>query len=182
MNRNPFINGPGVQVPDPSNQRMGFMPSNKEVTATRGVKIRNKSSIQREQEEKEREEYKAKFEENADKTVQYHNEKSSKAIKIISVYLKMIEDKTLAKNRGSIANDVERENRQNIIQLAIDMNNDENEEDNGKGSIVVLSAVTKILLMQRDRLNELEFEVEQLKRELKKLSSQPKQQTFNADQ
>ncbi|MCK9567687.1 hypothetical protein M0R72_01900 [Candidatus Pacearchaeota archaeon] len=178
MPRSPFVNGPGTQLPD--NQRIGFMPTNKEVVATRGVKLRTKAAIQKEQDQQEREEYKARFEENADKTVKYHDEKSKKAIDIITRYHKLTEDKTLFRNRGSIATDVEREIRQQIIQLALDMNNDENEEDNGKGSVVVLSVVTKILLMYRDRLNDLEYEIQQLKRELHKVSSASAQQTSNA--
>jgi len=170
MSNNSFVNMPGESIIDP-NQKMGFQNTNKEVVATRGVKIKTKAAAQREQAEKEREDYKNKFEINAEKTVQYHNEKSSHAVDIISRYLRMIDDKTLIRNRGSIANDVEREIRQQVIQLALDMNNDENEEDNGKGAVVVLSAVTKVLLMYRDRLNDLEFEVQQLKRDFNKLSS-----------
>jgi hypothetical protein len=174
-----LVNGPGLAAPDP-NKRMGFMPTNKEIVATRSVKLKTKAVAQKEQDAQERKEYEARFEENAEKTIKYHDEKSKKAIDIISRYLKMTEDKTLKRNRGSIANDVEREIRQEIINLALDMNNDENEEDNGKGSVVVLSAVTKILLVYRDRLNDMEFEVQQLKRELSKLSSQPAQQMSNA--
>ena len=179
MPRSPFAqnNGPG---PDP-NKRMGFMPSDKEVVATRGVKLKSKATVQKEKDAQEREEYKARFEENAEKTIKYHDEKGNRAVEIISRYLKMTEDKTLVINRGSIANDVEREIRQELIQLALDMNNDENEEDNGKGSVVVLSVVTKILMRYRDRLNDLEFEMQKLKREVSKLSSQTGQQTPNAN-
>ena len=177
MPRN-YPTGAGSAGPDP-NQRIGFMPTNKEVVATRSVKLKTRAAVQKEQEAKEREEYKERFEENADKTIKYHQDKGSKAIEVISRYLKMAEDKTLVRNRGSIANDVEREIRQQIIQLALDMNNDENEEDNGKGSVVVLSAVTKIILLYRDRLNDLEYEIQQLKRELNKSSSSA-QQTSNA--
>ena len=178
MSRNQ-INGPG-QAQIPSNQRIGFMPTNKEVVATQGVKLKTKAALQKEQEAKERAEYQERFSENADKTVQYHNEKENLAVDLVSRYLKLTEDKTLVRNRGSIANDVEREIRQKIIQLALDMNNDETEEDNGKGSVVVLSVVTKVLLTYRDRINDLEYEVQQLKRELIKLSSQSAQQTSNA--
>jgi hypothetical protein len=179
MPRNQFV-PPSGAGPNP-NQRMGFMPSNKEVVATRGVKIKPKSAVQQEQSAKEREEYKARFEENAEKTIKYHDEKGTKAVEVISRYLNITEDKTLVINRGSIANDVEREIRQDLIQLALDMNNDENEEDNGKGSVVVLSAVTKILMRYRDRLNDLEFEMQTLKRELNKLSIQSAQQTSNVN-
>jgi hypothetical protein len=178
MSRSPFINGPGMAAPDP-NKRMGFMPTNREIVATRSVKLKTKAAVQKEQEEQEREEYKARFEENAERTVKYHDEKSKKAIDIISRYMKITEDRTLNRNRGSIANDVEREIRQELIKLAEDMNNDENEENDGKGSVVVLSVVTKILLNYRNRLNDMEFEIQQLKRELK-LSSQPAQQASNA--
>jgi hypothetical protein len=96
----------------------------------------------------------------------------------------MSEDKTLAQNKGGIADDVEREIRQDLIQLALDLNNDENEEDNGKGSVIALSAMTKILLVYRDRLNELEYQLLQLKRELnaKNLSSRPARQGSNASE
>jgi len=180
MPRNPFATtGAGSAGPDP-NQRIGFMPTNREVVATRSVKLKTKAAAQKEQEAKERAEYQERFEDNAQKTIKYHQDKGTKAVEVISRYLKMTEDKTLLRNRGSIANDVEREIRQQVLQLALDMNNDENEEDNGKGSVVVLSAVTKILLMYRDRLNDVEYEVQQLKREIHKLSSASTTQTSNA--
>lgn len=180
MSKNPYsVTGAGAAGPDP-NQRMGFMPKNREVVANRSVKLKTKAAVQKEQEAKEREEYKERFEDNAQKTIQYHQDKGAKVVDVISRYLKMTQDKTLSRNRGSIANDVEREVRQQVIQLALDMNNDENEENNGMGSVAVLSAVTKIVFMYRDRLNDLEYEIQQLKREVSKLSSASTQQTSNA--
>lgn len=135
----------------------------KEVVATRGVKLKNKSQERREQEKREREEYRVKFENNADKTIQYHQEQNNNAINVIQKYMRISDDKILSSNKNAIANDVEREIRQELIQLALDLNNDENEEDNGKGSVVVLSVITKILLQYRDRINQLEYELSQLK-------------------
>ncbi len=170
--------------PDP-NRKIGFSDAHtREVTATRGVKLKNKSAEKVEQEKKEREAYKARFDDNADKTVKYHEDQSSRAVQIIQRYMKMTEDKTLAQNRGGIANDVEREIRQDLIQLALDLNNDEFEEDNGKGSVVVLSALTKVLLQYRDRINQLEFDIQQMKRASQKTntaSSTPYSQATNAD-
>jgi hypothetical protein len=170
--------------PDP-NRKIGFSDAHtKEVTATRGVKLKNRSAEKLEQEKKEREEYKARFDDNADKTVKYHQEQSSHAVQVIQRYMKMTEDKTLSQNKGSIANDVEREIRQDLIQLALDLNNDEFEEDNGKGSVVVLSALTKVLLQYRDRINQLEFEIQQMKRTSQRtnmVSSAPHLQATNAD-
>jgi hypothetical protein len=170
--------------PDP-NRKIGFSDAHtKEVQATRGVKLKNRSAEKLEQEKKEREEYKARFDDNADKTVKYHQEQSSRAVQVIQRYMKMTDDKTLSQNKGSIANDVEREIRQDLIQLALDLNNDEFEEDNGKGSVVVLSALTKVLLQYRDRINQLEFEIQQMKRTSQKTntaSSAPHLQATNAD-
>jgi hypothetical protein len=170
--------------PDP-NRKIAFSDAHtREVTATRGVKLKNKSAEKLAQEKKEREEYKARFEDNAEKTVKYHEQQGGRAVQIISRYMKMTEDKTLAQNRGSIANDVEREIRQDLIQLALDLNNDEFEEDNGKGSVVVLSALTKVLLQYRDRINQLEFEIQQMKRASQRVntaSSAPYPQATNAD-
>lgn len=169
--------------PDP-NKKVAFSDAHlKEVKATRGVKLRNRSADQREQEKKEREEYKARFDDNAEKTVKYHQEQGNHVIQTIQRYMKMADDKTLSRNKGGIAGDVEREIRQDLIQLALDLNNDEFEEDNGKGSVIVLSAVTKILMQYRDRINELEFEIQQLKRSQQRInvsSAQPVQGT-NAD-
>jgi hypothetical protein len=171
-------------VPRDPNRRLGFQDVDKEVVATRGVKLKNKSAERKEKEKVEREEYKQKFDERAEKTIQHYNEQNSRAIEIISRFIKMSEDKTLAQNKGGIADDVEREIRQDLIQLALDLNNDENEEDNGKGSVIALSAMTKILLVYRDRLNELEYQLLQLKRELnaKNLSSRPARQGSNASE
>jgi hypothetical protein len=178
----PISQGPVNRPP----RQMGFQNGGvgKEVVATRGVKLKNKAAEQKEKEKTEREEYMRKFDERAEKTVKHHTEQGNRAIDTISRFLKMTEDKTLARNRGGIANDVEREIRQELIQLALDMNNDENEEDNGKGSVVVLSVVTKIIMMYRDRLNQLEYEIHQLKNALQKKepSSQATQQASDAGQ
>jgi hypothetical protein len=166
------------------NRRLGFQDTDKEVVATRSVKLKNKAAEQKERDRTNREEYRQKFEENADKTIQYHDDKNKRAVDCVSRYLKMANDKTLIQNKGGIAEDVEREIRQELIQMALDLNNDENEEDNGKGSVAVLSVVTKIIMLYRDRLNQLEYEMHQLKRELQRRdsSSRPTPQTTNAEQ
>lgn len=179
---NRFVN-PTAQ-PEPG-RKIAFSDAHtKEVVATRGVKLRNKAAEKKAQEKKDREEYKQRFEENAEKTVQHHQQQGSKAVEIIQRYVRMAEDKTLSENKGGIAQDVEREIRQDLIQLALDLNNDENELDNGKGSVVVLSALTKILLSYRDRINKLDYELQQMKAAQKraKLSSPPPEQGTNANE
>lgn len=132
---------------------------NKEVVATKGVKIRNRDQELKEKENTEKENYRAKFNQMADKTVQNYNEKNKKAIEAIHKFITISQDKTLAKNKGAIGIDIEKEIRQELIQIGIDTNNDPSEEMDGTGSIIILSALCKVILLQRDRLNELEFEL-----------------------
>lgn len=150
---------------DNTNRKVGFSNVNKEIVATRGVKLKNKKAEAIAKEKEAKEEYKKKFEENADRTVAYNEEKGNRALDVISKFLKVSEDKTLAQNKGSIGNDVEREIRQDLIQLALDLNNDETEEDNGKGSVIALSVLSKIILIHRDRINELEYKLKALEYE-----------------
>lgn len=161
---------PNQTAAPPPNQKLGFQEE-REVTATRGLKLKNRQVESIEKEKVAHDEYMRKFDTLADKTVQHHNEQNARAVECVSRFMKLSEDRELKQNKGTIGLDVEREIRQSIIQLAIDLNNDENEVDNGKGSVVVLSAVTKILLLYRDRINQLEYEIELLKLENKKKSS-----------
>jgi hypothetical protein len=155
-------------------QRLGFQNTT-EVTATRGVKLRNKNAEKKEQEKLDKEEYIKKFDQAADNLISYNEDKTKRTVGIISKFLRLAEDKTLSKNKGSIAIDVEKEIRQDVIQIALDLNNDETEEDNGKGSVVVITALIKIILSQRDRLNDLEYENQLIKQEIVKINPQSSQ-------
>ena len=168
---NRFVDPTTPNTRDP-NQRMGFQDVNKEVTATKGVKIKSRAAREREEALAAQAEYKKKFEARADQTIAHHNEQSKKAVESVSSFIKMCQDKTLRQNRGAIADNVEREVRQGLIQLALDLNNDENDPDNGKGSVVILSALSKIILDYRDRINELEYELKVLKNQIQS-STQP---------
>lgn len=196
MAANPIFSNPGhnrnpKHLPgNPRNQqqRAGFSGNGgvgkEDVVATRGVKIKSKSAQYAEVEKTEREEYKRRFEERAEETIVHRNEQEGQIIETITRFLKVSDDKTLTSNRGHIAVDVEREIRQDLLEVAQEMNNDETVLDNGKGSIVAISVLTKVLMSYRDRLNQLEYELHQIKREQarQKTSSQPKQGPSNADQ
>lgn len=153
---------PPQPTPRDPNRAIGFQ-GDREVVATRGVKLKNKAHEQAAQQKKEREEYMRGFEQKADQTVQHHVDTGNATVDIISKYMKMSDSKILPHNRGSIGDDVEREIRQKLIQLALDLNNDESQEDNGYGSVAVISAVLKVLQLYRDRINILEYEVQDLK-------------------
>lgn len=140
-------------------KKIGFQNTDKPVVATRGVKLKNKASEKAELEKIEKQQYKEKFERAADRTMQNIEDNNTKALNVISKFLKMSEDKTLHKNKGAIALDVEREIRQELIQLVMDFDNDATEDEYGKGSIIAISILSKIVLNLRDRLNDLEYEL-----------------------
>ena len=140
-------------------KKIGSQNTDKPVVATRGVKLKNKASEKAELEKIEKQQYKEKFERAADRTMQNIEDNNTKALNIISKFLKMSEDKTLHKNKGAIALDVEREIRQELIQLVMDFDNDATEDEYGKGSIIAISILSKIVLNLRDRLNDLEYEL-----------------------
>jgi len=69
---------------------------------------------------------------------------------------KTILDKTLPQNRNVFNIESEKEMLQNMIQLAIEINNDPNEQE-GMGSLTWITCLFKTTLAQRDRINELEY-------------------------
>jgi len=144
--------------------KIGFTDVNKDVVATRGVKLKNKAAEKREAEKLEREQYKERFEKAADQSFKDDQDTHEKALNTISKFMKMSEDKTLSRNKGSIALDVEREIRQELRQLVIDLDNDETKDEYGTGSIIAISILSKIVLNLRDRINDLEYENVQLKK------------------
>lgn len=69
---------------------------------------------------------------------------------------KTVSDKTLPQNRNVFNMEAEKELLQNMVQLAIDINNDPSEQE-GMGSLTWIICLFKTVLAQRDRINELEF-------------------------
>jgi hypothetical protein len=100
------------------------------------------------------------------------NEQSSdykkKAGELALKYKKTMEDKTLGKNKSIFANEVERELISDMIKLAVDINNDSNEKE-GMGSLSWITVLLKSSFSQRDKINELEYELFQLRKAIELL-------------
>lgn len=143
----------------------------REIVATRGVKLKNKAYEKIEKEKKTKEEYKKSFEKRVEQQIEYKNERDHQVVEAIQKFILLASDKVLPENKGLIGADVENEVRKEVINIASQLNDDENIEANGYGSIVLLSAVCKILLTYRDRLNILEFESRKLRQEIAKISN-----------
>ena len=105
--------------------------------------------------------FQAQVEEANDKMVDY----KKRASELFAQYNKTVMDKTLVSNKNVLNIDAERELLQNMIQLAIEINNDPNEQD-CMGSLTVITCLMKINLAQRDRINDLEYSLVQLKKRI----------------
>lgn len=84
-----------------------------------------------------------------------------RANELASSLLELMNDKTLAANKNIIQKDVERETLSNLLKLAEEINNDENENE-GTGSLFLNTLLFKCILLQRDKINALEYEVSKL--------------------
>lgn len=98
------------------------------------------------------------------KVNQIQERKSSnqtKAAELSSQFFQLLNDKTLKQNKSVFAKEMERELLTKMIQLAIDVNNDQNEQE-GMGSLSWIIVLFKACLSQRDKINQLEFAISQL--------------------
>ena len=97
--------------------------------------------------------------------VQQVHEKSSsykiRAAELANNFSQLMSDKTLAQNKNPFANEVRRELLGNMVQLAKDINNDPNELE-GDGSLIWIIVLFNTCFDQRDRINQLEYNLSKL--------------------
>jgi hypothetical protein len=105
--------------------------------------------------------------EDFDEKVKQVNEQNSlykqRAAEYSIQFKKTIADKTLQQNRNVFSNELEQEIVSKMIRLAADINEDPNEQE-GMGSLMWVALLMKTCLYQRDRINDLEYSVSQLKK------------------
>lgn len=88
-----------------------------------------------------------------------------RAAELFLQFNKTMADKTLAQNRNLFNQETEKELLQNMVQLAIEINNDISENE-GMGSLTWITCLFKTCLAQRDRINELDYEHAILKKRM----------------
>jgi hypothetical protein len=76
---------------------------------------------------------------------------------------KIIKDKTLRNNKNVIQRDMEQELIDKMITFAFQVNHDEAEQE-GAGSVSLILLLLKATLYQRDRINELEYNLMQVQK------------------
>lgn len=89
----------------------------------------------------------------------------TRAAELSAQFAQILNDKTLKQNKNVFAKEMERELLTKMAQLAIEVNNDQNEHE-GMGSLSWIVLLLKTCLNQRDKMNQLEFIVSQLEKKL----------------
>jgi hypothetical protein len=125
--------------------------------------------------EKEPKPSKEIFEKKVEEINKKMNDYKTKAAELALSYKKLILDKTLTQNKNIFSEEVEKETLSKMVNLAIEINNDENEQE-GMGTLGWVTLLLKYFLHHRDRLNTLEYQLltmqknnEELKKEINKL-------------
>jgi hypothetical protein len=80
-------------------------------------------------------------------------------------YISLLKDKTLKQNKNSFVKELEKEIIADMVQLAIDINNDPAEQE-GMGSLSWITLLLQVNLAQNNRINELEYKVSLLENKL----------------
>ncbi len=86
------------------------------------------------------------------------NDYKSRASELALNYKKLIFDKTLPQNKNIFLEDLEKDTLSKMISLAVEINNDENEQE-GMGTLSWITLLLKYFLYHRDRINSLEHSV-----------------------
>lgn len=149
------------------NKKEPFMDDEVESPQPSGVKLKNSDSIFANVPKKPSQ---AELDKSVADFNKRQNSYKERASELSLNFRKILEDKTLPDNKNIFAADLEKEIMGNLGQLAIDINTDEKEVE-GMGSVGIITLLLRCLLIQRDKLNLLQFSVEKLENTVKSLNS-----------
>jgi uncharacterized membrane protein len=151
-------------------ERMPFQYDQPEVVATKGLKIKPKVSekkLAEQNQEQHRQDLRERFEKLADQAEATHIDRRQAAYDIARKFITSIRDRQLTRNKSVLVKDVETEIRRDLVTFATEINNDQNEELDCLGSMAVLNLLIKVAFEQRDRINELEYQLVQMDKKLR---------------
>jgi hypothetical protein len=132
-----------------------------ETAVTKKMKLTNeRSSIAKKADEQEA------FKQRAVALMDNRQDQRERGVALVTQFLTSMKEKVLPKNQGVLA--------QELVKLVIEINNDDTEPQDGMGSATLFAALLRVVMLQRDRINELEYRLLQVE---KNLSSPPKPET-----
>lgn len=130
------------------------------------LKISNKNSIFNALPKKPNPaEFQRQVQESQEVTMGYELE----AAQLAAMFQKLLEDKTLPENKNQLALESERELIGKIVEIAVKLNNDENEKE-GMGSVGASILLFRAVLFQKDKINTLEYNLAQAEKKIKSLT------------
>jgi len=131
-----------------------------------GLKISNKNSIFNSLPKKPNPaEFQQKVKDTQEKIMGYEAEASQLAV----MFKKMLDDRTLSDNKTMLALEAERDLIAKIVDVAVKLNNDENELE-GMGSVGLSILLFRGILEHRDKINKLEYSLAQAEKKIKSLA------------
>jgi hypothetical protein len=101
------------------------------------------------------------FERKVNKIQEHSSSYKVRAAKLSSQFSQIMSDKTLKSNKNIFSVELEKEVLTEMIQLAMDINNDTHEQE-GMGSLSWITLLIKTCFSQRDRMNQLEYQLSTL--------------------
>lgn len=132
-----------------------------------GLKLNNANSMFANNPKKpSKQEFEQKIQESKERNQDY----KERAMALAISFRKILDDKTVPQNKNDFNTEIEREILTNLTNLALDMNTDE-QEDEGMGSLGLIALLFRCMLIQRDKINILDYAVNQLESKIKKIES-----------
>ena len=143
----------------------------REVQPMRGLKLSNENSkVARRAREKRQEEQ--TFEQRAEQLISEQASQLDAGLQVAKEFLDAVRSKFLPGNRGALGDEHEKSIRDRFVALVTALNNDPHEQFDGTGSTFAIKVLMRVVLLQRDRINGLEYRLQELE---KKVSSQAAQ-------
>jgi hypothetical protein len=133
-----------------------------------GLKKPENKSMFDNQPKKQEKAQQEEFKQRASEVNERFNSYNERAMEAVSSFMKLLDDQTIAKNKSSFAPQLEQEVIGKFQNLALDMEADEL-QPNGMGSIGVVTFLLKVALIQRDKINQLDYAISQLQGKVKEV-------------
>jgi hypothetical protein len=138
----------------------------------KGLKINNQASTVPVPQNNNPDAFEKQAQEVFDKSLDYKQQ----AFELGTRFKVLMLDKILPENKTTLAKDLEKEVVQKLAALATEMNTDENLTE-GDGNVAVSILLMRMLLIQRDIINEISFKLEKTGQTLSKILLEKQSQT-----
>lgn len=168
-----YNTAPATSAPPPQPQPFPQVQPASNKAPVKGLKIQNINQIAREREQLEKENILADFNIGADQAIEYDTELKKRTAEITQRFMSMSDSKILKRNKTNVNVGIENQIKLELLKFGMELNNNFDyrspDAQFGVGSISVLAMLMNVLLQQRDRINDLEYDYKALQQQLLEL-------------